>query len=173
MAKKSNNNTVKLLVMVCELVLAVVAFILLFATPSVVYTYKGALTGTTKTNVSGVVGMFGGTDAEYAAPWAGMVSFILMACGLVILVLLCCLALAKKKFALAGICKFVAAGLLIVAGVLVFFEVAAWTAANGNASFAIGTYASGSYSLGAGWLIAGIVSICAGGLSCAEAFLTK
>jgi glucan phosphoethanolaminetransferase (alkaline phosphatase superfamily) len=172
MAKKSKkNSSMKLLVVCCELVLAIVALVLLFATSSVVYTYKGALTGTTVTKVSGTVGMFGGTDANYAMPWAGMTSFILLACAIVILVLLFCLSLAKKKFALAGICKFVAAGLLIVAGVLLFFEVSAWTAVNGNASFAIGTYASGSYSLGAGWLIAGIVSIVAGGLSCAEAFL--
>ena len=168
-----DKKTLKLLIGCCEFVLAVVALILLLATSSVVYTYKGALTGETKTAVSGVAGMFGGTDAKYAAPWAGMTSFILMACAVVVLLVLFVFVLTKKKFSLAGICKFVAAGLLIVAGVLVFFEVAAWQAANGNASFAIGTYASGSYSLGAGWLIAGILSIVAGGLSVAEAFIVK
>lgn len=171
MAKKKGNSNGKLLVGCCELLLAIVALILLLATASVVYTYKGVLTGETKTSVSGIVGMFGGTDAEYAASWAGMLSFIFMACAIVILLVVLVFALTKKKFALSGICRFVAAGLLIVAGVFVFFEVSAWQAANGNASFAIGTYASGSYSLGAGWLVAGILSIVAGGLAVADEFL--
>ena len=43
-----DKKTLKLLIGCCEFVLAVVALILLLATSSVVYTYKGALTGETK-----------------------------------------------------------------------------------------------------------------------------
>ena len=172
MAKKSKkNSTLKLVVGAVEFLLAAVALVLLFATSSVVYTYKGMLSGTTVLKYSGVAGMFGGTDKNYAMPWAGMTSFILLACALVVLCILCLFALTKKKFALAGICRFVAAGLLIVAGVLLFFEVSAWTAVNGDLTIKAGDYANGSYSLGAGWIIAAILSIVAGGLSCAEEFL--
>ena len=168
-----DKKMVKTLVKCCEAVLAIVALVLLMATASVKYTYTGALTGKTVTSVAGTTGIFGGTDAEYSAPWAGMLSFIFIVVAVVVLCCLFVLALLKKNFKLAGIFKFVAAGLLIVAGVFVFFEVAAWTAANGDAAFAVGSYASGKYSLGAGWLIGGILAIVAGGLSCAEAFLMK
>lgn len=174
MAKKSNNNTIKLLVMCTEIVLALVAVILLLATPAVTYTMSSGLLGSKTTyTVAGAAAIFGSKDPEYALTWAGLLSFIFVACALVILLVLCCLTLAKKKFALAGICKFVAAGLLIVAGVFVFFEVAAFKAANGDASFSWGSIANATYALGAGWLISGILSIVAGGLSCAEAFLKK
>ncbi len=168
-----DKKMLKVLVMCCEVVLAIVALVLLMATASVKYTYKGALTGETVTTVSGMTGIFGGTDAGYAAPWAGLLAFIFIICAVVILAVLFVLLLLKKDFKLAGICKFVAAGLLIVAGVFVFFEVAAWTAANGNASFAVGSYASGSYSLAGGWIVAAILAIVAGGVSVAEAFVIK
>ena len=169
-----DKKTLKLLIGCCEFVLAVVALILLLATPAVNYKLSSGLLGAEKTyTVSGIAGMFGGTDAEYASSWAGMLSFIFIAVAVVILCLLFVFVLTKKKFALAGICKFVAAGLLIVAGVFVFFEVAAFKAANGDRSFSWGSIANATYSLGTGWLIGGILAIVAGGLSVAEAFIVK
>ena len=173
MAKKSSkNNTLKLVVGAVEFILAVVALILLIATPAVTYTMSSGLLGTKSTySVAGTAAIFGSKDPEYALTWAGLLSFIFVACALVILLLLCVMSLTKKKFALAGICRFVAAGLLIVAGVFVFFEVAAFKAANGDGSFSWGNLANATYALGAGWLVSGILAIVAGGLSCAEEFL--
>ena len=171
MAKKSKkNSSAKLLVGAIEFLLAVVALVLLLATPAVTYKVTSII-GNGSSSVSGIACIFGDADASVKLTWAGLLSFIFIAVALVVLCLLCAMALGKKKFALAGICRFVAAGLLIVAGVFVFFEVAAFKAANGDGSFAIGSLANAEYSLGAGWLVAGIVSIVAGGLSVAEEFL--
>jgi len=139
-------------------VLAVVAFILMMATTSVVYSI-----GSNSTSVSGTVGIFGGTDAKYAAPWAGLIAWILIIVALLILCSAIVLPLLKVKALdkFAGLLNLVAVIALVVAGVFMFLEVTAWKAANGDLSFsAFGV--NGSYSLGAGWVIAGIISIVAG-----------
>ncbi len=159
----------KLIVICAEIILAIVAFVLLIATASVKYTFT-LLNNTSVTSISGIEGIFG--NDSLSAVWTGILSFIFMIVALVILLCLCVLSLLKKKFKLAGICKFVAAGLLIVAGIFIFFEVAAFKSVNGDASFSIGSN-GGSYSLGIGWIISAILSIAAGGLSCAEAFILE
>ena len=169
MAKKGNkNSTIKLVVGAIEFVLAAVALILLMATPAL--TWKTVLGNG---SVKGITAIFGGTvdKIEYHASWAGLLSFIFIAVALVILCLLCVFALTKKKFALAGICRFVAAGLLIVAGVFVFFEIPAFEAANGSGTASLFGNKLAEYVLTGGWITAGIISIVAGGLSVAEEFL--
>ena len=173
MAKKGKKGgNTNLLFTLCACTLALVAFILLLATPSLTWTYKGAITGTTTGSLSGIVGIFGEAD-KYNMPWAGLVAFILMTAGLVLMLLLSCLALLKKKLAIAGLLKFIAAGLLIAAGVCVFFEVVAWEAANGSGKIAIGDLANASYSIAVGWIISSILSIVAGAGVIAGEFLTK
>ncbi len=174
MAKKGKKaGSFNLLFTLCACTLALVAFILLLATPSLTWTYKGAITGTSQGSLSGIVGIFGQADPKYNMPWAGLVAFILMTAGLVLMLLLSCLALLKKKIAIAGLLKFIAAGLLIAAGVCVFFEVVAWEAANGSGKIAIGDLANASYSLAAGWIISSILSIVAGAGVIAGEFLAK
>ena len=173
MAKSKKGGNTKLLFLVCACALALVAFILLLATPSLTWTYKGAITGTTTGSLSGIVGIFGGTDAKYNMPWAGLLAFILMTVGLVLLLVLSALALAKKNFGLAGILKFIAAGVLIAAGVFVFFEVAAWEAANGSGKIALGDLANANYSIAVGWIISSILSIVAGAGVIAGEFIAK
>jgi hypothetical protein len=166
--KSSKNNTLKLVVGAVEFILAVVALILLIATPAL--TWKTVLGDG---SVKGITAIFGGTvdKVQYNASWAGLLAFIFIAVALVILLLLCVMTLTKKKFALAGICRFVAAGLLIVAGVFVFFEIPAFEAANGSGTASLFGNKLAEYVLTGGWITAGILSIVAGGLSCAEEFL--
>lgn len=149
-------------------VLAVVAFILMMATTSVVYTTNvnvpGIGSGSHSSTASGIVGIFGGTDAGYAAPWAGLIAWILIIVALLILCSAIVLPLLKVKALdkFAGLLNLVAVIALVVAGVFMFLEVTAWTAANGDGSYSLGSALNGSYSLGAGWVIAGIISIVAG-----------
>ena len=146
-----------------SLVLAVASLVLMMATPSVTYTSNvGNYTNTS--SVSGVVGIFGGTDAGYAAPWAGLIGWILLLVAVLLLVLGVLIPILKKasltKF--AGLINICAVACLIVAGVFMFIEKSAWVAANGDGSFSLGSLASGSYAVGAGWIIAGILSIAGG-----------
>ena len=147
-------------------VLAVVAFILMMATTSVVYTTNvnvpGLGSGSHSSSVSGTVGIFG--DDHFAAPWAGLIAWILIIVALLILCSAIVLPLLKVKALdkFAGILNLVAVIALVVAGVFMFLEVTAWTAANGDGSYSLGSALNGSYSLGAGWVIAGIISIVAG-----------
>ena len=169
MAKKSKkNSSAKLLVGAIEFLLAVVALVLLIATPAL--TWKTVLGDG---SIKGITAIFGGEvdNIQYNASWAGMLSFIFIAVAMVILCILCVFALTKKKFALAGICRFVAAGLLIVAGVFVFFEIPAFEAANGSGTATLFGNKLAEYVLTGSWITAGILSIVAGGLSCAEEFL--
>ena len=174
MAKGKKNSSLKLLLTLCSCTLALVALILLLATNSVVYTLTSqVLGGKSKYEVSGIAGIFGGTDAKYAMSWAGLLSFIFVAAALVLVVLLVVLALLKKKIGFAGLLKFIAAGLLIAGGVLVFFEVAAFKAANGDNAFNLGSLATGTYSLGVGWIIAAILSIVSGAGLIVEEIVVK
>lgn len=151
-------------------VIAIVAFILLLATPALSYTVASNFSADkTVTNVSGTLAIFGGEQKTFLGTfkwyptWAGLLAFILI---IVALVILCCAIIlpllkvkALEKF--AGVLNLVAVISLILAGIFAFCIVAAYKAANGDASGAsfLGT---ASYSIGAGWVIAGILSIVAG-----------
>ncbi len=162
---------------VISAVLAIVAFILLLATPGVKYTAT-VLGQSGTTSVAGAQCIFGGGDLEYAGTWAGILAFILIIVALVILCAAIILPLVKvtalDKF--AGVLNLVAVISLILAGIFAFCIVAAFKAANGDASGSIGSLASASYSIGAGWVIAGILAIAAGAFAVAPAvadFISK
>lgn len=144
-------------------VLAIVAFILLLATPGVIVN---------DTNFAGTLCIFGGEIKgillvyKYSATWAGLLAFILIIVALVILICAIVLPLLKVKALdkFAGILNLVAVISLILAGVFAFCIVAAFKAANGDGivkafGFVIET---AKFEIGAGWVVAGILSILAG-----------
>ena len=152
-------------------VLAIVAFILLLATPGVKYTTTQNVIGSSSstTSIAGTVCIFGGTDAKYASTWAGLLAFILVVIALVILIAAIILPMLKVKALdkFAGVLNLVAVLSLICAGIFAFCIVAAFKAANGDVGFSIGNAVSATYSIGAGWVISGIILIAAGALAIA------
>ncbi len=138
---------------------ALVAFILLMVTPSVVYNLK---ISDASENISGLVGIFGGSDAQYGMPWAGILAWVLSLVALLILVVTVVLPVFDVKVLgkFKGLLNLIAAILLVVAGVFAFFELTAFKSANDT----LVTLAqlTGSYSLGIGWIISGILFIIAG-----------
>jgi len=125
--------------------LALVAFILLMATPAAVYT-----SGNATLHYSGVAGIFGGDGLK--AVWAGLLAwiFVLLAmlalCALVVLPLLKVNAL--DKFAnLIALC---AACLLLLGGIFMFCEGGAFSSVNQSLL---------AFKTGAGWVIGGILAL--------------
>ena len=160
-----------------SLLLTIAAMILMMATPAVSYTVKAGSKEDTSF-ISGVVGIFGGTDAGYAAPWAGLIGWILVLVAVLLLVLGILIPIIKVKSLtkFAGLINICAVCCLVVAGVFMFLEKSAWVAANGDISFSLGGLASGTYGLGAGWVIGAILAIAAGVfaiLPAAADFLSK
>ena len=172
MSKKEKKSQFKLLFLCAEVLLAVVALVLLMATPGVKYTLS-TIIGNGEKTVAGIACIFGNADPKVNLTWCGLLAFILVAVAVALLVVLIVLSLGKKKLAFVGLLKLIVAGLLIAAGVFVFFVVPAFTAANGDGSFAAGNIANATYSIGAGWIIAAIVSIVAGALVGVEIALDK
>ena len=171
MAKKGKkNNSLNLLFTVCAFVLALVAFILLLATPAL--TWKTVLGNGT---IKGITAIFGGEvdNINYNPSWAGLLSFIFITVALLGLCLICVMSLLKKKLSIAGLLKFVAAALLIVAGVFVFFEIPAFEAANGSGTATLFGNKLAEYVITGGWITAGIVSIVAGAGVIAGEFISK
>lgn len=159
--------------------LALVAFILLMACPSVVYLdnvnnwYSGLAAIFAGGKVQGTLG--GATittdfDGKLAA--TALIAWILIVVAMLILIAGVVLPLLKikalEKF--AGLLNLVAVCSLVIAGVLVFFTVPVFASANdwGNAV--------DGWGLGAGWIIAGILAILGGVvaiLPAASTFLGK
>lgn len=166
MSKRKQSSQLGLLLLCLEVLLAVVALVLLLATPGVVYK-----TAIGDNSYSGIQSIFGGD--KLSPSWAGLLSFIFIAVAVASLVFLVVLVLLKKKFAFVNLCKLIIAGLLIAGGVFLFFETAAFTSANGNLSISVGGKDYASYALGAGWIIAAILSIAGGAVSGIEVFLQK
>jgi len=151
-------------------VLAIVAFILLLATPGVKYTMSSGLIGSSgTTSVAGTACIFGGTDAKYSSTWAGLLAFILVVVALVILIAAIILPMLKVKALdkFAGVLNIVAVLSLICAGIFAFCIVAAFKAANGDGSINGGSILQANYSIGAGWVISGIILIAAGAFAVA------
>ena len=162
-------------------VFAIVSIILLMACPSITYTIAG-----NAYSYSGIFGIFGGKITaslgsltgeigEIKATATAVIAFILLIAGIVILLLGAILPLLKvtalNKF--SGLLNLIAIVCLIVAGVLVFFEVPAFCAAQSTDKV---TWDPSNYHLGAGWTVSGILSIVAGVLALAPAcanFLAK
>lgn len=153
-------------------VLALVAFILLMATPVASYKngnttgyYEGmnAIFGTGKANLAnGGVSITSDFDGKLA--WSGLLAWIFVLIALIILVLGVVLPLLKvtalQKF--AGILNLAAVCLLIVAAIFAFISRAVFWSVNewNNSDY---------WSLGAGWIIGGILLILAGLVAIAPA----
>lgn len=145
---------------------ALITFILLLATPAVMYNGKNVVAeGTTaifgkkeaiKASFGGFTVNFG--DAVTHLSWSALLAWIFVVVALVILVAGVVLPLLKvkkiEKF--AGLLNLVAVGLLVVAGIFVFISCATFFAANGYDSV------PDKCALGAGWIIAGILAILGG-----------
>ncbi|MBR1925446.1 MAG: hypothetical protein IJ837_01155 [Clostridia bacterium] len=145
----------------CGMLLGVVAFILMLACSSMTYQVFGG-TGA----FSGILGIFGGEYlyVEYKATWTAIIAFILFIVAL--LSIICALVLpyvSKKTKELPKILTFVAAGAIIVAGVLLFFEVGAFKGANNIESWDL--------SLGIGWIFSAILGIVSGCLMLCSNFV--
>ena len=139
--------------------LAVVAFVLLMATPSIIMVSPKVLNTVTTQSLSGIDGIFG---AEGTTLWAGLLSWILALVGIVALVLGVVLPLLKVDLGkFARVINIVAVVALVLAGVFAFFEVSALIGTNPdiyNASIKAGM----QYKLGAGWIISAIMLILSG-----------
>ena len=139
----------------CSLALALVAFILMMATPAIVSTNSDGA-------VKGTIAIFGGTEAiwgplaiTYKASPMALIGWILGLAGLLVVLAGVVLPLLKikalEKF--SGILSLVAIGLFVAAGVFLFFTVPAFSAAtNGGYD---------DWTLGAGWIIGAILYLVA------------
>lgn len=146
-----------------SLLLTVVAFVLLMATPSVNYTVSAFGKSETQ-SISGIAGIFGGEFSlvKFGCPWAGILTWVLALVAMVILLLGVVFPLLKVKVLdrFAGVLNLVAVVALILGGILAFCEVSALTAANADGFKILSSV--GSFGLGAGWIVGGIVMIVAG-----------
>ena len=144
-------------------VLGLIAFILLLATNAMVLTgalngwYSGALVlfGEGKANLAGYTA---NTDAKLA--WVALIGWIFILLAVLILLCLFVGSLLKIKALdkLAKLLTFVAGGLLVAAGILLFFTIPAFGAANDWNN-------NDGVALGAGWVIAAILAIVGGGIA--------
>lgn len=149
---------------ICSFILALIAFILMLGTNSLVFNYKeGAIS--VSTSISGVLGTFGGTytilgvSTTCNATWSAIIAFILLLVAMIILLAGFILPLLKIHTLdkVAGILNFVAVVALILAGIFLFIELPCFAGANGGDTT--------GWSLGAGWIIGGIMCLLAGGVA--------
>ena len=149
---------------ICAALLALVAFVLLLATP-------GIVNSDSKTIFSGVEVLFGGKreiyvlgfkiyEGSFKGTWSGLLAFIFVILAFLELAAEAILPLLKGK----KTCKYVkysnlcAALLLVVGGVFAFVSNSTFIAVNEFENLA----KSYEFTLGAGWIIAGILMILAG-----------
>ena len=132
--------------------LGAVAFILMLACNSMTFTV-----GNTTISYSGKLGIFGGESLfiEYKATWTAIIAFILFIVALLAIICALVLPLVNKKSKGSKMLAFIAAIAIIVAGVLLFFEVGAFTSANDISS-------TKGYALGIGWIFSAILGIVSG-----------
>ena len=137
---------------------ALVAFILLMATNGVYYQ-----NGNVQFTYAGTTVLFGATtktifglESHVNGAWTGLVGWILIIVAMVILLAGVILPLLKVKALdpFAGVLNLVAVGCLVAGGILLFFSMNAFCAAN--------EWSTDKCHLGAGWVIAGILSILGG-----------
>ena len=153
---------------VISLALAVIAFILMLATPAIVlssgnsqYIYKGTvvLFGSKESaNIAGLITLTSETKPSVLA----LIGFILIIVALVILLLGVILPLLKVKALekFAGVLNLVAVAALVTAGILIFFTEPAFGAANEWSEESIK-----AWTLGGGYIAAGILSIVGGAIA--------
>lgn len=146
------------------LIVAVVAFILVMATPAI----SILIIGNTYNNIAGTSVLFGetafGMQVWNPSPLS-LIAWILLIVALLLLVFGALLPFLKVKSLnkFAGLLNIIAVVALVVAGIFIFITVPAFYGAQG-------LNVSASAALGAGWVIAGILSIAAGVLAIAPAF---
>ncbi len=147
-------------------VLALVAFILLMATKSLI------LKDNSGTWYSGISAVFGGGrgavlgyegDAKATLAWTALLAWIFVLVSMIILALGVILPLLKVKALdkFAGVLNLAAVALLVTAGVLTFFTVPAFAGAN--------DIKAENWNLGAGYIVAGILAILGGLIAIAPA----
>ena len=160
----------------CALLLAVVAFILLLAGEALVHDYE-LLGSKVHDFYSAPVVLFGngnavvlsisGTVSDYKGAWNAILAFIFMIVALIVLLVSSITVFVKikalEKF--GGIIALVAGGLLLVAGIFLFFSKAAFGAANDIAD------GLKDYNLGVAWIISAILAILGGIASACPAVL--
>ena len=154
---------------IVALVFALVAFILLMASHSVVYAdnpanwYSGISAvfgnGTAQIDVMGW-SKSGAVDAKLA--WTALIGWILILVAMIIVLAGVILPLLKIKVLekFAGVLNLVAVGALVTAGILIFFTEPAFGAANEWSEEAIK-----AWTLGGGYIAAGILSIVGGAIA--------
>ena len=156
-----------------SLVLGVVAFILMMATPAVIQ----PLVGDTQTVYAGTTAIFGKTESTILGdvvtkPSAlALIGWILLLVAMIIVALGVILPLFKVKALekFSGILDIVALACFVVGGIFMFLVVPTFYAAN---EWDVGD----KTQIGAGWVIGGIVAIAAGAfaiLPAAAAFFGK
>lgn len=159
----------------CALLLALVAFILLLAGEALVHDYE--LLGKFHDYYSGPAVIFGSgtyvvanvkdTLADAKGAWNAILSFIFMIVALVVLLVSSVMVFVKikalEKF--GGIIALVAGGLLLVAGIFLFFSKGAFASANDAENLLK------DYNLGAAWIVSAILAILGGVASACPAIL--
>ncbi len=142
-----------------SLVLGVVAFILMMATPAVIQ----PLVGDTQTVYAGTTAIFGKTESTILGDVVtkpsvlALIGWILLLVAMVIVALGVILPLFKVKALekFSGILDIVALACFVVGGIFMFLVVPTFYGANGR------DVADGA-AIGAGWVIGGILAIAAG-----------
>lgn len=156
-----------------SLVLGVIAFILMMATPAVIQ----PLVGDTQTVYAGTTAIFGKTESTILGdvvtkPSAlALIGWILLLVAMIIVALGVILPLFKVKALekFSGILDIVALACFVVGGIFMFLVVPTFYAAN---EWDVGD----KTQIGAGWVIGGIIAIAAGAfaiLPAAAAFFGK
>ena len=154
-----NKKTLKLIVLGCEVVLAVVAFIMMFL-PAV----EGKLLGSTYNSFQTA---FGYTDSNTSLKvlefsFGNFLTFIF----LLVAIGACCVKVLFKKGNIGKLAGIVSAVLFIIAGVF-FFLTLVFAVFNG------GSNVKELYKLAVGPILAGIFSILAGCVVCFDTFFLK
>ena len=156
-----------------SLVLGVVAFILMMATPAVIQ----PLVGDTQTVYAGTTAIFGKTESTILGDVVtkpsvlALIGWILLLVAMIIVALGVILPLLKVKALekFSGILDIVALACFVVGGIFMFLVVPTFYAAN---EWDVGD----KTQIGAGWVIGGIIAIAAGAfaiLPAAAAFFGK
>ncbi len=156
-----------------SLVLGVVAFILMMATPAVIQ----PLVGDTQTVYAGTTAIFGKTESTILGDVVtkpsvlALIGWILLLVAMIIVALGVILPLFKVKALekFSGILDIVALACFVVGGIFMFLVVPTFYAAN---EWDVGD----KTQIGAGWVIGGIIAIIAGAfaiLPAAAAFFGK
>ena len=147
-------------------VLAIVAWILMMATPAVV-----TKIGSTTTEVAGTTAIFGAEtkiigslSAKTELAWTALIAWILILLAVLAIVAGIVLTLLKMKgiAKIAGLANLISAIVLIVSAIISCVTVPTFLSANGAE---MNEYTS----LGGGWIAAGIIAIVGGLVSCAPA----